>query len=74
MQFKSIIALALTATSVVASPAAEPELEARDKIQCEQNEQAFCQVDGVNLFTILSDTQAANCVSILNGNQVCVAL
>ena len=74
MQFKSLIALALSATTVVASPAAEPGLEARDKIQCKQNEVAVCQVDGVTLFAILTDLQALNCVNILNGNQVCVAL
>jgi hypothetical protein len=74
MQFKSIIALALAATTVVASPAAEPELEARDKIQCKQNEKAVCQVKGVTIFTILSDLQALNCVSLLSGNQVCVGV
>ena len=74
MQFKSLIALALAATSVVASPAPEPELEARDKIQCKQNEKAVCRVQGHDLFTILSDLQALDCVNLLNGNQVCVAL
>lgn len=74
MQFKSLIALALAATSVVASPAAEPQLEARDKIQCKQNQKAVCQVGGITIFTILSDLQALNCVSLLSGNQVCVDL
>lgn len=74
MQFKSLIALALAATAVVASPAAAPELEARDKIECKQNEVAVCQVNGITLFAILTDLQALNCVNLLNGNQVCVAL
>lgn len=74
MQFKPLIALALAATSVVASPAPEPELEVRDKIQCKQDQKAVCQVKGITLFTILSDLEALNCISLLSGNQVCVAL
>jgi hypothetical protein len=73
MHFKSTIALSLAALAVVsASPASD--LEARDKIKCKDNQKAVCKVKGVTLFTILSDLEALNCVNVLNGNQVCVAL
>jgi hypothetical protein len=73
MHFKSIIALSLATLAVVsASPASD--LEARDKIQCKNNQKAVCKVKGVTIFTILSDLEALNCVNILGGNQVCVAL
>jgi hypothetical protein len=73
MHFKSTIILSLAAIAVVnASPA--PHLEARDKIQCQNNQKAVCQVGGVSIFTILSNLDALNCLSLLGGNQVCVAL
>lgn len=73
MHFKSTIALSLTALAVVsASPASD--LEARDKIQCKNSQKAVCQVNDVNIFTILSDLEALNCINVLGGNQVCVDL
>lgn len=73
MHFNSILTLALAAASVV-SATPSPDLEARDKIQCKNNQKAVCKVKGVTILTILSDLDALNCVNILGGNQVCVDL
>jgi hypothetical protein len=71
MHFNTLITRSLAAFAVVsASPASD--LEARDKIQCKNNQKAVCKVKDVTIFAILSDLDALNCISILNGNQVCV--
>ncbi|KAJ6189807.1 hypothetical protein N7519_004715 [Penicillium mononematosum] len=71
MHFNTFITLSLAAFAAVsASPASD--LEARDKIQCKNNQKAVCKVKDVTIFAILSDLDALNCINVLNGNQVCV--
>lgn len=73
MHFNTIITLTLAALAA-ASPSPDSNLEERDKIQCRNNQKAVCKVKGVTVLTILSDLDALNCVNVLNGNQVCVAV
>jgi hypothetical protein len=73
MHFNTFVTLSLAAFAAV-SASSTSDLEARDKIQCKNNQKAVCKVKDVTILTILSDLDALNCVNVLNGNQVCVAI
>ena len=72
MHFNTFFTLSLAAFAAVSAASPASDLEARDKIQCKNNQKAVCKVKEVTVFTILSDLDALNCLNILSGNQVCV--